>query len=43
MSAAAAPWSARAAMRKPMLGASALATEKIPKAERPSAKMRRWP
>ena len=42
-SAPAAPCSARAAISTPMVGATAHATEKTPKAPTPIAKMRRWP
>ena len=40
---AAAPWSARAAINSPMVGANALARENTPNDATPSAKMRRSP
>ena len=42
-SAAAAPCSARATIRKSIVGASAVATEKTPKSAMPVAKTRRSP
>ena len=43
MSAPAAPWSARAAIRTPIVGASAHRSETTPKAPIPTAKIRRSP